>query len=132
MNWVGVVYAIALVVVGTAAAIFYIGEYTRRGGSRLAAFRGGIICVSMFYPLALVFYLQAHELTWPNQLVWRIYGVGLIAYVLVVLCTRKFAPIRENLLAKMREAPGIGLAVLIVFAAFLLPGLVSLCVHVLK
>ena len=132
MNWASAIYVIVLAVAGTAAAIFYIGEYTRRGGSRFAAFRGGIICISMCYPLALVSYLQARELTWPNQFIWRIYGVGLIAYILAVLCARKFAPIRENLRETMRGAPKMGLAILIAFAALLLPGVINLCVYMLK
>jgi hypothetical protein len=132
MNWVGVVYAVVLAVAGTAAAIFYIAEYTKRGGTRFAAFRGSIVCMSMCYPLALVSYLQARQLTWPNQLIWQIYGVGLIAYLLTVLYARNFAPIRENLRVKMREAPRIGLAILIAFAALLLPGVINLGVYMLK
>lgn len=126
------VYATVLSIVLTSGLVFYIREYMARGGQVLQAVWGALKLAVFFYPLPLVVFFHANRIVWPDVSIWRLYGLSLVAYIVIVCLSRKYRDGWHALRRVTRAWPFLASLLLITIFFFTAPALVVLCLHVLK
>ena len=126
------IYAGMLIVIFAGFISFYITEYIVRGGRLIRAIRGVIRLAVVLLPLALLVFLQADRIMWPNRAVWRLYALLLLAYCVRTALSSKSRNSWRNLKEKMRAWPVIGSVISGVLLLLILPALILLLVYVVK
>ena len=92
------IYAVFLLVFFSCGLIFYIMEYVRRGGTQREAMYGALKLLIFFFPLPVVVFFQSANITWPNQLMWRLYGLCFVVQCLQMAFSAKYRKPRQNFL----------------------------------
>ena len=121
--WLFYLYGGILIAVFTVGMAFYVVEYRRRGGELIATI-AGFLKVACLFPMALLPFLVPGQSEWPHRLFWRAYAVLVVWYLASMLFSRRFAPMRRNLLEKIGDAP-------VVAAVLILPAFGILCQYAL-
>ena len=91
----------------------------------------GFLKVACLFPMALLPFLVPGQSEWPHRLFWRAYAVLVVWYLASMLFSRRFAPMRRNLLEKIGDAPVVAAVVLSVLGVLILPAFGILCQYAL-